>query len=708
MKKSYLFFIPTILVLTLGGCKSTPQHEFYVVRLPEKTAFNVGEEFTTEGMILADQDQLSITITDYQTSIPEGYVFTLDDVGSKTITVSKKNYKSMKYSITVTNLESLEISSYPKQEFIYGDYFSTEGLVVTCNGEVMTGYSTSISTSNRLYELGKFTVEVSKAGYLSAFYDINVYPQRALSIGSLPNTTTFTEGDEFDTEGLVVINERDEVVTDYTLSIPSGTILRGAGNKEIVVSKDNYESASFTIIVNAGSGVDITSHTLDIYYLNDTHGSYVRLPKPRYEGGMAYLSSYIKSHVNQNPNYSIVLSGGDMFQGGYESNETHGQIMVEAMNEIGFDAMVIGNHEFDWGENYIRSFKQSLDCEMISSNIFYSDGITRPSWATPYVILDKGDLRVGIIGGALENMGTSIVGSIAENFSFPAPNTYIKYYSDELRNSHGCDIVIAAFHDGAFSGITGDPTKYSDLTEISPNSGFKYVDAMFFAHDHLAKQGVYNGVPYLEAGCNGKYVGHMSLDVEGNGISYTVKDFETENIYGYSGCTNFDDNFEDIDNTYSYLISKGNEEVYNFSKSYTSDEFTTVACMAMYWYVNTHSDEFDNTTVTMASHNSGGVRDDVDKGVMLLRDYIKIFPFDNYLSIQLCSQSNLNRYSSYDYYVTYGNPVLESDGYARVASINYITERYNAGNFQVSYKNYDITVKTILYTYLVEGINPNL
>lgn len=707
MKRVGLLFIPTILVVTLNGCVSYSKgHDFYVVSHAKKTTFNVGESFTTEGLVLANKDKLSETITDYTTSIAEGYVFTINDLNIKSVTISKSGFKDYSYSINVTNLEVLKITSMPKTEFIVNEYFSIDGLVVTCNEEEITDYSISISTSKRLTQIGPQTVEISKEGYQSAFYDIYVYPQKALHVQALPNKTVFDEGEVFDSTGLVIIDERDNEVSDYELSIADGTILKGHGNKTIEVTKEGYPSTSFTIKVNESTGPTV-NHTLNIYYINDTHGSYTRQQK-NYEGGMAYISSYIKSHVAIDPDYSIVLSGGDMFQGGYESNETGGAIMIDAMNEIGFDAMVVGNHEFDWGESAILNFYDQLNCPMISSNIFYADQETRPTWLTPYVILDKGDLRVGIIGGAQENMGSSITGSISDNFYFPSPNAYIKTYSSLLRNSHGCDLVIAAFHDAGFSGSSGYPSKFEDLTNINPETGYKYVDAMFFAHDHIAKKGECNGVPYLEAGCNGKYVGNMTINLEGNGVSYTVTSYSTSNTYGYSGCTVYDTAFDVIKTKYASIIDKGNEIVYNFSKSYDSDSFTLVACEAMYWYVNAHKEDFDNTTVSMSSHNSGGIRDDVDAGVMYLRDFVKVFPFDNYLSIQTCNRQNINRYLSYDYYVTYGTAVFDDQDYAKVASINYITEKSNAYLYQIDYKNYDITVKEILYTYLKENINPNL
>lgn len=708
MKRVGLLFIPTILVVTLNGCVSINKgHDFYVVSHASKTTFNVGEAFTTEGLVLANKDKLSETITDYTTSITVGYVFTVNDLNIKSVTISKAGFKDYSYNINVTNYEVLKIASYPKTEFVINEYFSIDGLVVTCNDVEINDYSVSLSTSNRLTKVGPQKVEIFKEGYQSAFYDIYVYPEKGLHVQSLPNTTVFDEGDIFDVTGLVIFDERDNEITDYELSIPQGSILKGSGNKTVEVSKTGYPSTSFTIKVNKGEGPTV-NHSLKIYYINDTHGSYTRQIK-NYEGGMAYISSYIKDHVALDPEYSIVLSGGDMFQGGFESNETGGAIMAEAMNEIGFDAMVVGNHEFDWGEPAILNIYNQLNCPMISSNIFYSsDQTTRPNWLTPFVILDKGDLRVGIIGGAQENLGSSITGSISDDFYFPNPNGYIQNYSTLLRNSHGCDVVIAAFHDGGFSGSSGSPTKFNSLTSINPETGYKYVDAMFFAHDHIAKKGEYNGVPYLEAGCNGRYVGTMTLNLEGNGTSYELASFSTSNTYGYSGCPTYDIAFSKIDDKYVDLITKGNEVIYNFAHSYTSDNFTLVACEAMYWYVNAYKEEFDNTTVSMSSHNSGGIRDDVDSGIMYLRDFIKVFPFDNYLSIQTCSRENINHYLGYDYYVTYGNVTFDEYGHAKVASINYITEKSNAYLYQIDYKNYDITVKDILYTFLKENINPNL
>ena len=705
MKHTGLFFIPSVLVLTLSSCNNAATEKFYVASRVKKTTYNVGESFTLNGLRLINY-RTGSEIEDYSSSISEGYVFTVGDVGNKTVVISKPSYENYTFDISITNYDPLVVSASPINEFYIGDHFSSEGLVVTCNGEEITGYTLSYSSSFVFTETGEYEVTVSKEGYLPTTYSITVYSAKKLFVSSLPTKTTYDDGDAFSSEGLVVKDEKNNAVTDYSLSIEDGTILKGTGEKTIHVTKEEYEGADFTITVNEKGGGEAVNHTISIYYVNDTHGSYVR-DLSRDEGGMAYISKYIKDRKNE---YTVVLSGGDMFQGGYESNETHGQIMIDAMNEIGFDTMVVGNHEFDWGESYFETYKESLNCPMISSTIFYANTNTRPSWCQPYEIIDLQDIRIGIIGGAQENLGNSITGSISENFSFPAPNSYIQHYSTELRKNLGCDVIIAAFHDEGYSSNNSEtePAKFYDLTTTDPETGLKFVDAMFFAHDHYRKNGTYCGVPYIEAGCNGKNLGIMNIDVSKQGSSCSITDFSTDVIWTDTQCTEKDSAFTAIETKYQALITKGDEVLYTFKKAYSSDEFTTVVCMAMLWYVNSHKEDFDGTEVSAASHNKGGVRDDIDKGDLKMRYFIKAFPFDNYFSIQTSTSYHVSNYQNSNSYVIYGTPTYDKEGHTKIASINYITERYNARYYQLSYINYDFTVKEAVYLYLTQKINPNL
>ena len=708
-----LLLSATTLIL-LTGCNTQAEKSLYIASKPYKTEYNVGENFSLEGLKVIDSKS-GETITGYTSSVLDGYEFIESDINNiKSVTISKKGYNPASFEISVSNLPQLVISSYPKTEYIVGDYFSLEGLVVTANNEVVTGYSCNFSTSNKLENVGTFEVIISKTGYWPVSYNIEVSNIHTLTIVNRPNKTEYKTGEEFSSEGLLVHDEKGQVVSGYSLSIEDGTVLKIEGDITVTVSKETYESTSFTINVTKDSGHhEETDRDITIYYINDTHGSFARIEK-RSEAGMSYVGEYIINKVNEDPSNSIVLSGGDMFQGGYESNETRGAIMIDAMNIINFDAMVLGNHEFDWGESYIESFDEKLDCPIISSNTFYSyDNVTRPDWVTPYAITEKDDLKIGIIGAARENMGSSIEGEISRDFYFPAPNAYIKQYSDELRLNKGCDVVIAAFHDEGFEGYNGSPTRYSDLTQVSDVTNHKYVDAMFFAHDHMRKEGKYNDVPYLEAGCNGKNVGELTLSLKGDGLSYTVTDSSTNIVWADSTCITSNEQIDALSNKeeYAEIIALASVPICTFSKSYTEEEFTVIACMAMYWYVNENKDQFGGVAVYLASHNTGGVRDKVDSGVFTRRDLIKAFPFDNQLSIQTCTEYNISRLKSSDYYRTYeeGAPVYDSEGHTHAVTITYISEyKYADRYYQVSHINYDFTAKQALIEYLIQGVNPDL
>ena len=617
----------------------------------------------------------------------------------------------------VVGEKQLELSGDYRNEFTVGDYFKTDGLIVTCEGEVITGYQVSpFIYGNYLLEAGTFTVTVSKENYLSATYDIVVNAQNELFIYSLPTITTYTEGDLFSSSGLIIKDQLGNTVNDYTLSIEEGTELKVVGQTTVSVTKAGYISKSFVITVEEYSGGETVYKDLTIYYVNDTHGSFTKMSK-YYEPGMSAISHYIKTSIANSDDYSLILSGGDMFQGGYESNESQGMIMADAMNVIGFDAMAVGNHEFDWGEEAIINLSNKLEFPLLSSNIFYSSNDQRPEWLSPYTIIERDDLKIGIIGGAQKNLGNSIDGQISQDFLFPEPNSYIKSFSRQLRVNHGCDLVLALFHDEGYDmdNSETEPTKFDDLTQIDSNTGLKYVDAMFFSHDHYEKHGLYNGVPYVEAQCNGRYVGEITLSLTGNGVSYSVTSASsnTTDLKSYSYT---DSNIDSIltKPEYAAIVAAASEVIYNFSSSYEKAEFAEIACMAMYWFVNDNKSKFGGDTIYFASHNTGGVRAKVFSGAFTMKEFVKVFPFDNKLVIQTCNSTNIYRMSSSSYYRTYqASDIIYSGGYTKAVTITYISEYRvqpdGSNNYQVSRVIYDsYTAKDALLAYLKEGIDPNL
>ena len=145
----------------------------------------------------------------------------------------------------------------------------------------------------------------------------------------------------------------------------------------------------------AAETVDLT-----ILHINDFHGNL--LPKPGKEGkpatgGMARIAKMVAEEREKNPKGTILLSAGDMFQGTPISNLFRGRPVIETMNRMGFDAMTVGNHEFDWGMEAFQDLRKAASFPFLSANILDERGALLPG-VKPYILIRKKGLKIAVIG----------------------------------------------------------------------------------------------------------------------------------------------------------------------------------------------------------------------------------------------------------------------------------------------------------------------
>ena len=168
---------------------------------------------------------------------------------------------------------------------------------------------------------------------------------------------------------------------------------------------------------------------IDFYTINDTHGaSDMIYESKKYQSGIKKLSSFLVGQERKSPETTIVLSSGDMWQGGAQSNLTRGKSMVDWMNVAGFESMAIGNHEFDWTPSVIAENSSFANFPFLGINITDAEG-NRPSWAKPSCVVHRGKYNVGVIGaiGPVENsIATATRGGYVFNWGKAA-----KLISDE-------------------------------------------------------------------------------------------------------------------------------------------------------------------------------------------------------------------------------------------------------------------------------------
>ncbi len=245
---------------------------------------------------------------------------------------------------------------------------------------------------------------------------------------------------------------------------------------------------------------------LTILHVNDTHGHIVPFTPFFYKlvgsgqkaGGAAYLATMIEKERAANPDGTILLSAGDMFQGTPVSNIFHGKPVVEIMNYLHFDAMTIGNHEFDWGQGALHSIISEASFPVLSANVFTRDG-GYIKGVKPYIILKRKGVRIAVIGLTTpETRYTTKIENVA-GLTFALPKSVMPSMIRAVR-AKGASIVIALTHLGL----------YADRELASQVRG---IDLIVGGHSHTAILDplVQSGTVIVQAGCYGLYLGVMKI-----------------------------------------------------------------------------------------------------------------------------------------------------------------------------------------------------
>lgn len=285
-----------------------------------------------------------------------------------------------------------------------------------------------------------------------------------------------------------------------------------------------------------GSGTGAT-YALDVYTLNDVHGKVV---DNNSQPGLDEMTTYLKS--KQEEQNTMFLSSGDMWQGTAESGLTKGNIITDWMNHLGFSAMAIGNHEFDWGESVIAKNAELADFPLLAINIFDRDTNKRVDYCDASVLVDKGQVQIGIIG-AVGDCYSSISGDMSAGVYFKTDGeltSLVKAESNKLK-AEGADFIIYLLHDGlskSYSSekyLTGNNYKNDSGVYYDTSLSNGYVDLVFEAHTHQSyvlkdEYGVYH---LQGGGDNNKGMTHAQVvfNLDDNSTRVREAGFVRHNTY---------------------------------------------------------------------------------------------------------------------------------------------------------------------------------
>ena len=191
---------------------------------------------------------------------------------------------------------------------------------------------------------------------------------------------------------------------------------------------------------------------LSILFTGDTHGHlrsyYQGGPKP--VGGVAKRAIYFQEKRRHTKEMSwVTLDSGDALSGTSLSDVFKGYLDIEAMNRLGYDAMCLGVHDFDYGVDVLRQRISEAQFEVVSANVI--DSATGQSFTTPYFILERDGMRIAIIGLTTAQIAEQVAPQNFTGLRVEDPIETVKRLLPEIQPQ--ADIIIALTHLGVNEDI---------------------------------------------------------------------------------------------------------------------------------------------------------------------------------------------------------------------------------------------------------------
>lgn len=224
-------------------------------------------------------------------------------------------------------------------------------------------------------------------------------------------------------------------------------------------------------------------------------------------GGTVRRATFIKEARKINPNL-LLFDCGDISQGTPYYNLFQGEVEVKMMNLMGYDAMTIGNHEFDFGlENMARLFRMA-NFPVVCSN-YDVTGTVLEGLVKPYTTFNRNGLKIGVFGLAPKMEGL-VQADKCEGVVYNDPIEVAQKMADLLKNEEGCDVVICLSHLGYQLKNASCDEELAQKTN--------HIDAILGGHTHsfMKEPAVYlnkdgQNVPVMHTGKSGIYVGMLKL-----------------------------------------------------------------------------------------------------------------------------------------------------------------------------------------------------
>ena len=385
------------------------------------------------------------------------------------------------------------------------------------------------------------------------------------------------------------------------------------------------------------AGAAAADYKLTILHTNDFHARFEPInkydsgckPEDNTEGkcfgGSARLATAIAA-ARARTNNSILVDGGDQFQGTLFYTYYKGKLAAEMMNRLGYDAMTVGNHEFDDGPEVLRGFMDAVDFPVVMSNADVSREPQLAGVLQKSVVIERGGEKLGLIG--LTPQDTDELASPGPNITFTAPADAVQSEVDRL-TAEGVNKIIVLSHSGY--GV--------DMAVAKATTGVDVIvgghSNTFLSNTSDRAQGPYptmvNGVAIVQAYAYGKFLGELNVtfDDAGNVVEAAgeplIMDGEVAEDAGV--VARIAEAAQPLDEIRNRVVAEAATAIGGDRAVCRSQECSMGSLIA-----DAMLDRVKEQGIQIAIQNGGGIRASIDAGPVTMGEVLTVLPFQNTLS----------------------------------------------------------------------------
>ncbi len=392
-----------------------------------------------------------------------------------------------------------------------------------------------------------------------------------------------------------------------------------------------------TAALALSAGAALADYSLTILHTNDFHARFE--PISKYDsgcsaedntegkcfGGSARLMTAI-ADAKKRTNNHILVDGGDQFQGTLFYTYYKGMLAAEMMNQMGYDAMTVGNHEFDDGPEVLRGFMDAVSFPVLMSNADVSGEELLAGKLAKSVIIERGGEKLGLIG--LTPQDTDELASPGPNIVFTDPVQAVQGEVDKL-TAEGVNKIIVLSH----SGFGVDQAVAAETTGVDVIVG-GHTNTLLSNTNERA-EGPYptmvGNTAIVSAYAYGKLLGELNVtfDDAGNITQATGEPVVMDAAVAEHEATKarIAEAAKPLEEIRSRVVAEAAEAIGGDRAVCRAQECSMGSLIA-----DAMLDRVKDQGVEIAIQNGGGIRASIDAGPVTMGEVLTVLPFQNTLS----------------------------------------------------------------------------